>query len=119
MRRRQAHVTLRSPDIRAPLVTPYPVKATRGKVALIHFDVYDDSGRTSAVIRILHNESILATATTPTTFQIGTRHVTVRWHVPLHVIAPLQYCIAATDPAGNHSQRACALFLRLAAPPNS
>ena len=40
---------LTSRDIRAPLVTAHPAFARRGNPASLHFDVFDDSGRSSAV----------------------------------------------------------------------
>jgi hypothetical protein len=105
---------LSSPDIRAPLVTAYPATAIRGKSARLHFDVFDDSGRARSLVRIYENGALVATRIAPSLFQIGTRHVQVRWPVPLKLRSrQLRFCVVATDPAGNRSRPACAPFLRV------
>jgi hypothetical protein len=105
---------LRSPDVTAPLVTAHPAFATRGKSATLRFDLFDDSGRSSASVRVYDERSLLATLTAPGSFRIGTRAVTVRWPVPTRLRSRrLRFCIVAADPAGNRSRPACALFLRV------
>ena len=105
---------LRSPDVRAPLVTPYPATATRGRIAKLRFDLFDDSGRSSAVVRIYENGALVATRSTPMTFRIGTRHAFARWPVPKKLKSrQLRFCVVASDPAGNHSKASCAPFLRV------
>jgi hypothetical protein len=105
---------LSSPDIRAPLVTAHPASATRGKPAILRFDVFDDSGRSTALIRVYENGSLLATLTSPAGFKIGTRRVRVRWLVPTKLQSrQLRFCVIASDPAGNRSTRTCAPFLRV------
>jgi hypothetical protein len=106
---------LRSPDVTAPLVTAHPVFATRGKVASLRFDLYDDSGRTGAIVRIYEQRSLLATLASTPVFRIGTRSAAVRWQVPRRLQSRrLRYCVVATDPAGNRSKPACSSFLRVA-----
>lgn len=105
---------LSSPDVRAPLVTAYPASATRGKVALLHVDLFDDSGRTRGVVRVYEAGRPLAALTVPPGFRIGTRSVTVRWPVPRRLASRrLRFCVVASDPAGNRSKPACAIFLRV------
>ena len=105
---------LDSPDIRAPLVTAYPASGTRGKPANLHFDVYDDSGRSKALVRVYELHSLLATLTVPSGFGIGTRSVTVPWLVPGKLRSrQLRFCVVATDPSGNQSKPGCAPFLRI------
>jgi hypothetical protein len=105
---------LDSPDVRAPLVTAHPASGKRGKPALLHFDVYDDSGRSAALVRVYDAGSLLATLRSPATFRIGTRHVALRWLMPAKLRSrQLRYCVVASDPAGNHSAPACAPFLRV------
>ena len=105
---------LRSPDVTAPLVTAHPAIAARGKVATLHFDLFDDSGRSGASVRIYDERSLLATLTTPRAFRIGTRAATVRWAVPTRLRSRrLRFCVVASDPAGNRSRPACASFLRV------
>ena len=105
---------LRSPDVTAPLVTAHPAFAARGKVAKLRFDLFDDSGRSGASVRVYDERSLLATLTTPRAFRIGTRAVTVRWPVPARLRSRrLRFCVIASDPAGNRSRPACASFLRV------
>ena len=69
---------LASPDITAPLVTAHPASARRGKKATLHFDVFDDSGRSSATVRVYEKTSLLATLAVPPALVVGTRKVAVR-----------------------------------------
>jgi len=105
---------LDSPDMNPPLVTAHPAFATRGRPATLRFDVYDDSGRSSAVVRVYEEDTLLATLSTPMGFAIGTRSVRVRWPVPRELRSrQLRFCVVATDRDGNHSKPACAPFLRV------
>ncbi len=105
---------LDSTDIRAPLVTPYPASARRGAPAILHFDLFDDSGRTSAVVRVYERDALVATLATRMQFRIGTRHADVTWHVPRRLRSRrLHFCVVASDPSGNRSAPACAPFLRV------
>jgi hypothetical protein len=104
---------LDSSDIRAPLVTTYPASARRGKPATLRFDVFDDSGRSRATVRV-YDGALLATLTSPMHFQIGTRHAHVSWPVPRRLIVRrLRFCVVASDPSGNRSAPGCAPFLRV------
>lgn len=105
---------LNLPDVKAPLVTAHPASAIRGKPATLHFDVFDDSGRSSALVRVYENGSLLATLVSPAAFKIGTRIVRMRWQVPARLKSrQLRFCVVASDPAGNRSAPACALFLNV------
>ena len=105
---------LSSPDIKAPLVTAHPATAKRGKAAALRFDVFDDSGRSQAVVRVFEKSTLLATLTSPAGFEIGTRAVKVRWLVPARLRSrQLRFCVVASDPAHNRSRPACAPFLRV------
>jgi hypothetical protein len=105
---------LSSPDIRAPLVTAHPASAIRGKPAALRFDVFDDSGRSRALVRVYEKRALIATLDAPSAFHIGTRNVVVRWQVPVRLASrQLHFCVVASDPAGNHSPPACAPFLRV------
>jgi len=105
---------LDSPDVKAPLVTAHPASARRGKPAKLHFDVFDDSGRAKAIVRVYESGALVATLTSPTGFKIGTRPVTVQWLVPAKLRSRLlRFCVVASDPAGNRSAPACAPFLRV------
>jgi hypothetical protein len=102
------------PDVKAPLVTTHPAVGRRGKLTTLSFDVFDDSGRSNAVVRVYENRVPLATIATPMRFAIGTRTMQVRWRIPAKLRSRrLHYCVVAADPAGNRSAPACALFLRV------
>lgn len=102
------------PDIRAPLVTAHPASAVRGKPAVLRFDVFDDSGRSTALVRVYEEGSLLATLASPAAFKIGTRAVRMRWQVPATLRSrQLRFCVVASDPTGNRSAPACAPFLNV------
>jgi hypothetical protein len=110
----EAAGALASPDLTPPLVTALPAIATEGKPATLRFDVYDDSGSSSAVVRVYEQDTLLATLSTPMGFAIGTRPVTVKWPVPGKLRSrQLRFCVIATDRSGNHSKPVCAPFLRV------
>jgi len=114
LQRLEAAGALHSPDIRAPLATAFPARATRGEPASLHFDLFDDSGRSQAVVRIYESGSLIATLSSAMAFRIGTRSVLVRWPVPKKLRSrQLRFCVVATDPSGNRSKPACAPFLRV------
>ena len=114
VQRLAAASALDSTDIRAPLVTAYPASAHQGKDAMLRFDVFDDSGRSSAVVRVYESGTRVATLSTRMRFQIGTRHARVSWHVPKRLRSRrLRFCVVASDPAGNRSAPGCAPFLRV------
>jgi hypothetical protein len=105
---------LDSTDIRAPLVTAHPASARHGRPATLHFDVFDDSGRSSALVRIYESDTLVATLISQMRFQIGTRHVDVKWQVPKRLHSRrLRFCVVASDPSGNRSAPTCAPFLRV------
>ena len=109
-----ASSALDSPDIRAPLVTSHPASARRGRPATLRFDVFDDSGRSSAVVRVYENGAPVATLASRMEFQVGTRHAHVTWQVPQRLRGRgLRFCVVASDPSGNRSPQACAPFLRV------
>lgn len=105
---------LDSPDIRAPLVTAYPASARRGKPATLRFDLFDDSGRSSAVVRVFDGGALVATLASRMQFQVGTRNADVTWQVPMRLRSRrLRFCVVASDPSGNRSAPVCADFLRV------
>jgi hypothetical protein len=105
---------LDSPDVRAPLVTAHPATAVRGKLTTLRFDVFDDSGRSSALVRVLQGRALLDSIRSPSAFAVGTRSAQVTWRVPTRLrTRGLRFCVVASDPAGNRSRPACAPFLRV------
>lgn len=114
VQRLTAASALDSADIRAPLVTVYPASARRGKPATLRFDLFDDSGRSRAVVRVYEGGRLAATIATKMQFAIGTRHADVTWPVPVKLSSrTLRFCVVASDPAGNRSAPSCAPFLRV------
>ena len=114
VQRMTAAGALSSPDITAPLVTAHPATATRGKTTTLHIDLFDDSGRTKALVHVYESGSVLGTVSSPMAFAIGTRSVAVRWPVPTKLRSRrLRFCVVATDPSGNRSKPGCAPFLRV------
>lgn len=105
---------LNSTDVRAPLVTPYPASARRGKPATLRFDIFDDSGRSSAVVRVYQSGALIATLATQMRFKIDTRRAGVTWRVPKRLGSRrLRFCVVGSDPSGNRSPPRCAPFLRV------
>jgi hypothetical protein len=114
LQRLSAAGALRSPDVTAPLVTVHPAKATRGKTAVLRFDVFDDSGRSREIVRVYEGDALLDTLRSPFVLAIGTRRVRLPWQVPRRLRSRrLRFCVVASDPAGNRSRPACAIFLRV------
>lgn len=114
VQRLAAASALDSADIKAPLVTVYPASAKRGRPATLRFDLFDDSGRSSAVVHVYEGGRLIATLASKMQFEIGTRHADVRWPVPSQLRSRrLRFCVVAADPAGNRSAPACAPFLRV------
>lgn len=114
VQRLSAASALDSADIRAPLATAHPASARRGKPATLRFDLFDDSGRSSAVVRVYEGGALVATLTSKMQFEIGTRHATVTWKVPKRLRSrQLRFCVVASDPSGNRGTPACAPFLRV------
>jgi hypothetical protein len=105
---------LRSPDTTAPFVTVYPASARRGGRTNLRFDLFDDSGRSRAIVRVYEDSSLLAALAARQAFKIGTRHAEIRWPVPAKLHSRrLRFCVVASDPTGNRSAPACAPFLRI------
>jgi hypothetical protein len=105
---------LSSPDITAPKVSAHPASAKRGRTATLHFDVFDDSGRSRTVVRVYEALGLVATLRSPWTFKIGTRAASIGWPVPKTLTSRrLRFCVIAVDTAGNHSPPSCAPFLRI------
>jgi hypothetical protein len=114
LQRLAAAGALSSADIRAPLVTAHPASVKRGKPATLHFDLFDDSGRSRASVRVYEGGSLVATLASRLGFGIGTRSSSVHWLVPAKVHSRQhRLCVIAFDPAGNRSTPACAPFLRI------
>jgi hypothetical protein len=104
---------LRSKDILPPYAQVSQANGRRGRVLKLQYRVYDDSGKASAFLQV-----IAASGHAVATFRIPLRSfpfqvpVSVEWKVP-RTVKPgqLKLCLAATDPSGNRSKRACVSIL--------
>jgi hypothetical protein len=105
---------LRSKDVTAPIVDTHPAFATRGHPVSLRLELFDDSGRSRAVVSVYAGSTVLARIETPSAFGIGTRRVVLRWQVPRRLPSrKLRFCAVAFDGAGNRSRPSCASFLRV------
>jgi hypothetical protein len=105
---------LRSKDVTAPIVDTHPAFATRGHPVSLRLEIFDDSGRSRAVVSVYARSTLLARIDTPSAFGIGTRRVVLRWQVPRQLPSrKLRFCAVAFDAAGNRSRPSCASFLRV------
>jgi List-Bact-rpt repeat protein len=97
------HVDRVPPQIRTIAGT-----ATRGSVAKLHFRVFDDSRRSTAVLTIRRGRVAIGRVTVRTV-QVRYREIyTGNWRVPrTEVPGKHVWCGVATDAAGNHSKRSC------------
>src|SRR5262249_61169860 len=78
----EAEGALSSPDVKAPLVTPRPASATRGQEATLHFDLYDDSGYSSAVVRVYADNTRTVTRSPTDALALGTHSGALQGHGP-------------------------------------
>jgi hypothetical protein len=101
---------LRSKDILAPLAIPRFASVRRGATATLTYSVLEDSHRSKETIRVLAGTNQLARFTTPLRVSRYTDVRTVKWQVPSTVTDAdnLQFCVVATDPAGNRGRAQCA-----------
>jgi hypothetical protein len=105
---------LRSKDVTAPIVDTHPAFATRGHPVSLRLEIFEDSGRSRAVVSVYARSTVLARIDIASAFQIGTRRVVLRWQVPRRLPnRKLRFCAVASDAAGNRSRPSCASFLRV------
>jgi hypothetical protein len=103
---------LKSPDTRAPYTNAVGVRGRPGQRVRLVYDVADDSGRSSVVIRVRAGSRVLATFRETRTGISGVKSFAVVWRVPtLLPKAKLSFCVTATDAAGNRSKPWCARIL--------
>jgi len=99
---------LRSKDIRPPQVYTQPASAKRGSTVQLTYSVLDDSERTRDVVRISAGKTLKAVLEAPMRTAVYQKPHSVKWRVPKTLKrGTLQFCIIATDPAGNHNTPVC------------
>jgi len=110
VRKLAAARALVSKDIKAPYVVAYAVNTKPGATAVLQYSVFDDSGKTSEVIRVVGRRGRLATMTMPLRAVRPDQRYAVRWRVPKpRPRGDVTYCVVATDPAGNHAKGCAAI----------
>jgi hypothetical protein len=110
VRRLLAANALRSKDILAPSAIPRFASVRRGTTATLMYSVLEDSHRSKETIRVLAGTTQLARFTTRFRVSRYADVHTVKWEVPSTVTDAdnLQFCVVATDPAGNTGRAQCA-----------
>jgi hypothetical protein len=99
---------LHSKDIRPPQVYTQPASAKRGSTVKLTYSVLDDSERTRDVVRISAGKTLKAVLKAPMRTAVYQKPHSVKWRVPKTLKrGTLQFCIIATDPAGNHNAPVC------------
>jgi hypothetical protein len=104
---------LRSKDILAPFPQPQQATGHRGRPMTLTYRLYDDSGKSSAVLQVLPRKGrALATFTVPLRRVDFQTVYSLVWNVP-RTVKPgqLRLCMTATDPSGNRSKRGCEFIL--------
>jgi len=104
----EAANALQSPDIRAPYAYPVPTTLHPGKPATLQFRLLDDSNRSSAAITVTAAGKTVATLSSPLAPTNYPQARSVTWNVPKTIAKKrVQFCITATDGAGNKSTQTC------------
>jgi hypothetical protein len=102
---------LQSKDIRAPSVYAEVATAIPGKEARIRYTVVEDSERSRETVRVFRGSTQVGLIKTPLRAARAQKPHTVAWLLPKRRSrTPMHYCVAAIDPAGNASPKACALI---------
>ena len=103
-----------SSDARAPTARALPVSAKLGTKAKLRFRIADNSGKARALVRVYGQQYALFANLTMPLRSVGTRGSvqSVTWRVPKTLGAgKFQFCVLATDKAGNASKTSCAKLL--------
>ncbi len=99
---------LKSADIKAPYAYPSPTTVTPGKSAQLSFRLLDDSSRAAATLTVTAGGTNVTTIPWPLGPTNYPNSLQVTWSVPANVPSKgLQFCIVATDAAGNLSTPTC------------
>jgi hypothetical protein len=103
-----------SGDARAPKARAIQMSARLGKKAKLRFRVADNSGKARALVRVYGPQYALFASLPMPLRHVGARGSlqTVTWHVPVTLgVGKFQFCVLATDRAGNASRTSCAKLL--------
>jgi hypothetical protein len=100
---------LKSKDVRPPFVAPVFSRGARGKPMRLNYAVFDDSGRSRAVVTVLAlPRKVLATFRIPLrSVRFGVTY-SVTWRVPAKLPrGKLSLCVTAADASGNRAPKSC------------
>jgi hypothetical protein len=99
---------LRSKDIKAPFVAPFPVRVRRGAVARLTFRVGDDSGWSKIVARVIVRSRVIAARKSRLVRVTPTKPLSLRWKTPRSLPKNgVRVCAVASDAQGNRSAKTC------------
>jgi hypothetical protein len=96
-------------DTAPPRVQALPGAARRGSKARLSYRVFEDSGETREVIRILRGTKAIASVSSTLGFVDDGATYSLPWRVP-RTLRPgsLRFCVTAFDRTGNRSAPSCA-----------
>lgn len=95
-------------DRAAPRASPLPTIAAAGRSVLLRYQAWDDSGEAKIDIQIRRAQNVLARFHVPLRTVVQGQWYSVSWTVPKTVAhKTLDYCIRATDRAGNRGPLTC------------
>ena len=103
-----------SGDGRAPRVRAIAMSTRLGKKAKLRFRVADNSRKVRALVRVYGAQYALFASLAMPLRRVGAHGsvVSVSWRVPVTLgVGTLQFCVLATDRAGNASKTSCAKLL--------
>ena len=105
---KRAHV-LHYKDTFAPRASPLPTAAAAGHPLTLRYQAWDDSGRAKIDIQIQNAHKVaVATFHVPLRPVVQGQWYSVTWLVPKKVAhTVLNYCVRATDAAGNRGPQTC------------
>jgi hypothetical protein len=104
-----------SGDARAPKARAIALTAKLGRKAKLAFRISDNSGKARALVRVYGPQYALFASLAMPLRKVGRKrpslqHVT--WRVPVTLgVGKFQFCVLATDRAGNASKTSCAKLL--------
>jgi len=97
-------------DPRRPYVATLPASVARGKVALLHFRVWDSKGRSRERLALFNGRKAFLRARVPMQAVSYTHLYSFRWLVPrTDPRAVASFCAVAVDQAGKQSPVSCSL----------
>src|SRR5262249_21387523 len=95
-------------DTSAPRASPLPGTAAAGHPLTLRYQAWDDSGRAKVDIQIQRKQTRIASFHIPLRSVVQGHWYTVSWVVPKSAAhTTLNYCVRATDAAGNKGALTC------------